>query len=440
MAGDSVEPARAATSRGMPGEPRPLPRTRLLWVIVGLLAAALAVAAVAQRLERAHLVQQTADLQVQVQAARAAGDAARTQAELAARHAEALEARIAAIEALGAAAASAGAGVDTGRGRDEAALLEVERLLSFAQQELQLGGSTASALTALQSADGRLARLQRPQLLQLRRALARDLERVRALPVVDIAGTSIRLDQLAQAADGWTLLADPAQRLPPGRSAGTRPIGPDGKAPDPKGSESRSADAKPLEPKPADPRAAEPKAVEPKGSEPKSAAAKGAPARPNADSTARAPQGPMSMVSITAEAWHGLRSWMAAEFGDLVRVREVSTPDALLLDPAQAALVRERLKLRLLTARHALLTRNERQFRPEIVEVQAIVERYFDPKQPAVIAAGAELKALLAMPLAFEPPASLDSVAALRALAPLPVAPGPPAAAVPAAPAPAARP
>jgi uncharacterized protein HemX len=436
-AGDTLAPARAAAAGGVAVEARPLPQTRLLWGMVALLAVALAAGLVAQRLERDRLAQGAADLQVQVQAARAAGDAARTQADQALRHAEALEARLAAIEALGSAAASAGGGARTpgevATGREEAALLEVERLLSFAQQELQLGGAIGPALTALQSADGRLARLQRPQLLPLRRALARDLERVRGLPVIDIAGTSIRLDQLAQAADGWTLLADPAQRLLAGRAAGTRPLGPDGKAPEPKITEGRPAEVKAVEPK---------TALEPKASEPKSAAPKNAPARPNADGTARAPQGPMSALSVTADAWHGLRSWMAAEFGDLVRVREVTTPDALLLDPMQAALVRERLKLRLLTARHALLTRNERQFRPEIVEVQAMVERYFDPKQPAVVAAGAELKALLALPLAFEPPASLDSVAALRALAPLPPAPNPPVAAGPAAPvpAPAARP
>jgi uncharacterized protein HemX len=47
----------------------------------------------------------------------------------------------------------------------------------------------------------------------------------------------------------------------------------------------------------------------------------------------------------------------------LIRVRNVDTPDALMLSPTQAYFLRENLKLRLLNARMALLSRNEGAFR-----------------------------------------------------------------------------
>jgi uroporphyrin-III C-methyltransferase len=52
-----------------------------------------------------------------------------------------------------------------------------------------------SALAALQLADAKLQRLDRPQFTPLRRALARDMDRLKAVPFVDVTGLSLRLDQ-----------------------------------------------------------------------------------------------------------------------------------------------------------------------------------------------------------------------------------------------------
>ena len=83
---------------------------------------------------------------------------------------------------------------DLSRNRDEWQLAEIEQVLAIASQQLQLAGNVRAALLALQLAEARLARADRPQFVPVRRALARDIERLRALPAVDLPAMSVRLD------------------------------------------------------------------------------------------------------------------------------------------------------------------------------------------------------------------------------------------------------
>lgn len=99
------------------------------------------------------------------------------------------------------------------RNRDEWALAEIEQVLTIAAQQLQLSSNVRAALLALQLAESRLARSDRPQFIPVRKALARDIERLRALPSVDITGLSLRLDELVAAVDGLPLAFD--ERSPP---------------------------------------------------------------------------------------------------------------------------------------------------------------------------------------------------------------------------------
>ena len=96
---------------------------------------------------------------------------------------------------------------DIARGREEATLLEVEQAITLAGQQLQLAGNVPVAVLALQTADSRLARLDRPQYLPLRKAVAKDLERLNALPFVDMPGVSLRLEQLILGVDKLPLTA-----------------------------------------------------------------------------------------------------------------------------------------------------------------------------------------------------------------------------------------
>lgn len=92
--------------------------------------------------------------------------------------------------------------------RDEWSLAEVEQALLIANQQLQLAGNVKAALIAMETADARLARLDRPQLTQLRRTINRDIERLKAAPYVDTTGMALRLDQVAASIGGMALAMD----------------------------------------------------------------------------------------------------------------------------------------------------------------------------------------------------------------------------------------
>lgn len=236
------------------------------------------------------------------------------------------------------------------RGRDDAAIIEVDRLVGIAAQELQLGANINAALAALQTADARLARIDNARFMPLRRALARDVERLKAAPTVDVTGLALKLDTLAQSVEQWPLSA-----------------------------EVWGAPAAPV-----------------------------APVKP---ATGRAP-----LAEAADNNWARLRAWLAAEFGDLVRIRDVNVPEALLIGPSQQRLVRQELRLRLLDARLALLARNDRIFRADLAEADSLVARYFDGRQPAVAAAQTQLRTLAKTVLSVDAPTITDSAAAVRQL------------------------
>ena len=97
---------------------------------------------------------------------------------------------------------------DLSRNRDEWQLAEIEQVLAIASQQLQLAGNVRAALLALQLAEARLARADRPQFVPIRRALSRDIERLKALPALDLPGMSLRLDRLAAQVDSMPLAFD----------------------------------------------------------------------------------------------------------------------------------------------------------------------------------------------------------------------------------------
>lgn len=94
------------------------------------------------------------------------------------------------------------------RNRDDWILAEVEQLVVIANQQLQLTGNVSSALSALQAADLRLQKINKPALVSLRQVLNQDMDRLRALPFVDTTGISIRLDNLATAVEALPLASD----------------------------------------------------------------------------------------------------------------------------------------------------------------------------------------------------------------------------------------
>ncbi len=275
---------------------------------------------------------------------------ATARAQAAAQQAQEAQRRLAELEQAAADAAAADAGRQPRP--DEALLLEVERLVTLAMQDVQLTRQTATALAALELADARLAAVNAPRWAPLRRALARDIERLRAVPAVDTTGIALKLDQLIAAVDVWPLANAPA---PPPAKAAPRPA---------------------------------PKKAEP---------------------TPEPPPAPPPGV------WEKLRGWIGEEFGELVRIHKVATPEALLLNAEQERLLRQQLKLRLLGARLALLARNDKLYHADVENAQTLLALYFDARHAAVATAAATLRQLNAVSLAAEVPTLADSQAAVRA-------------------------
>jgi uroporphyrin-3 C-methyltransferase len=107
--------------------------------------------------------------------------------------------------------------LELSRSRDERILAEVEQILMIGSQQLTLAGNVKAALIALESADNRLQRADSAQFTAIRRAIRRDIERLKALPYVDVEGMSLRLDALAQEVPGLALAMEerPAEESPP---------------------------------------------------------------------------------------------------------------------------------------------------------------------------------------------------------------------------------
>jgi uroporphyrin-3 C-methyltransferase len=106
------------------------------------------------------------------------------------------------------------------RSADDRVLSEVEQMLVLASQQLQLAGNVRAALAALQAADQRLARAEKLAATPLRRAIAQDIERLRAVPQLDTAGMALKIDQVIAQAETLPLII--SETLPPARVTRTR--------------------------------------------------------------------------------------------------------------------------------------------------------------------------------------------------------------------------
>lgn len=169
-----------------------------------------------------------ADLQQEVARRLAAGDAVASEARIAARQnleaLAALQAKAGALEAKLAESQSQQAALDAmvqelTRNRDERLLAEVEQALNTAVQQLQLAGNVEAALIALQGADARLGAAGRAQFLPLRKVIAHDIVRLKALPLADVSGIALRIESIAGAVDAMPLAFEARPQAGPSGSS-----------------------------------------------------------------------------------------------------------------------------------------------------------------------------------------------------------------------------
>ena len=250
---------------------------------------------------------------------------------------------------------------DLSKNRDEWALTEIEQVLSTASQQLQLAGNVPGALIALQNADRSLSRSDKPQFITIRRAIGRDMEKLKALPSVDSTGVALRLDAVIAQVDSLPMLSDETPALP---AAPEKP----GKA----------------------------KSVR------------------DASGKLVGPPAPEPLLQTVRDGFNTWSGDMWADVRQLIRIRRVDTPEALMLSPTQSYFLRENVKLRLLNARMALLSRNETAFRNDLIAAQDALAKYFDTRAKNTQTAQALLRQVQASNLAIEMPTLSDSLTAVR--------------------------
>lgn len=212
-----ADTVQEAASPAPPAAPRDAARTRrwLLALVLALLAAAIVAVWLdgrnARRVLRTDIAKRLGDVDATEQATRTALKEAQEGLREAQAKLTLLESRLA--ESQNQQAALDALYRELAPSRDEWALTEIEQVLQLASQQLQLARNVPSALAALQLADSKLQRLDRPQFVPLRRALARDMDALKAVPYVDVPGISLRLDQAIAAVDTLPLALE--ERLPP---------------------------------------------------------------------------------------------------------------------------------------------------------------------------------------------------------------------------------
>jgi uroporphyrin-3 C-methyltransferase len=107
----------------------------------------------------------------------------------------------------------------------------------------------------------------------------------------------------------------------------------------------------------------------------------------------------------------GLSVW--EDIKNLVTVERIEKPEPPLLSADHTFYLRENLKLRLLTARIALLQHDEASYNADIKSVNSWLNQYFDTKHPGTIKAFKLLKKLSGSNVGIELPQLTESLAAV---------------------------
>jgi len=207
------------------------------------------------------------------------------------------------------------------RSRDENTLDELESALHLAQQQAQMTGSVQPLLETLRVADLKLTKLSSPRFAALSAAVKHDLNQIKSTALADTPNLLSEIDQVVHLLDV----------MPLANEVGTK------RAP----------------------------SLDPAG------------AASSAPSVAK----PVSWVEALSESFlKNLIQNLWDGFKGLVRVSEIDNPQATLVSPEQGFFIRENLKLKLLNARLALLSRQADAARMDVGAVNLQVKSYFDVK------------------------------------------------------------
>jgi uroporphyrin-III C-methyltransferase len=227
---------------------------------------------------------------------------------------------------------------DLSKNRDEWAVVEVERLVELAAQQLAVAGNVSGAVAALQTADARLARADKPQYAAVRKVIARDVERLKGAPVSDLTGLALRLDALVDQVESLPLLSSPTNTLAVTRAQEQAPAG---------------------------------------------------------------------------SWWQRTTQEVKRELSGLVQIRRIDSPSTLLLSAEQERLFRDGIRLRLSSARLALLARNQAALRNDLARVEQAINTGVDTRQRTTQGFLVSLKQLQGATVQLELPNLNETLTAL---------------------------
>ena len=257
------------------------------------------------------------------------------------------------------------------RSRDDNLVVDMEASLRLAQQQAQLTGSAEPLLAALKSAEQRLVRAAQPRLSPVQRAIIKDSERIKSASLTDVPALLLKLDEMVRLIDDLPLVNQVVS---------------DGTATEQLASTNAATPA----------------------------------ASPAAGKAAAAPKSSFwSFMDMQA-----LRDWsgrtllgLREEAKSLLRVSRIDQPEAALLAPEQSYFLRENIKLKLLNARLALLSRQTGAARSDLTSVQTSLQRYFDASSRKTQAAVTALQQVQAQLRSGELPRLDETLAALATAA-----------------------
>ncbi len=245
------------------------------------------------------------------------------------------------------------------RSRDENVLVDIDAAIRVAMQQTVITGSVEPLVNALRASDDRLARIKQPRLERVRRALATDLDRVRGVTVTDLGTLMLRLDEAARLVDELPLVARGGS-----------------------GTEAGSAN----------------------------------------ESAARAASGAVAASGASGVWTDGVWAELSerfnlawAEIRGLIRVTRIDQPEAMLIAPDQTFFLRENLKLRLMNARLALLSRQSEVVRADLQMAQQALDKYFDGTSKRTQMVSEALRHVLAQSRLATIPQPDESLAAIAA-------------------------
>lgn len=247
------------------------------------------------------------------------------------------------------------------RSRDENVLVDIEAGIRVALQQSAITGSAEPLVAVLKQSDERLTRYSQPRLEGVRRAIARDLDKVKAVSVADVSSLGIKLDEVVRLVDDLPLLSRPDFRQTTAAVVAK---------------DTRSGVQNP------------------------------APTTAPIDWTSRAGW---------VDGWNRAYEHVSTQARSLVRVTRIDHPDAMLLAPEQAFFLRENLKLRLLNARLALLSRQFETAQSDLQLVLLSLDRYFDRQNRRTHAAAEVIRSVAAQSRQVVVPRPDNTLAALSA-------------------------